>query len=158
MVYSASSSLADDYYNYTADDLTPTESSTADAYYLQHDDSRDQLPQHSDSLSPEPAHRVERKVSLANIAVPSFSAFRSQASSIPAYSPTKTSRHTGTFLASPRPTSSSVAEQPSPRLAEPSSRPYSLGSPLLQQPNGLANVPSPPSTVGNAGDRCVMEY
>lgn len=165
MVHSASSSLADDYYNYTAGDLTPTESSTADAYYLDNTTTTHHYPQQQqqklypvphEQSHPQPPGHIKKQASLANIAVPSFSAFRSQASSIPISSPGKANRLAGTLLASPRPTSFSAAEQPSPRLAEPTSRPLSLDSPLPLQPSGLANELSPPLTenlVGKAGER-----
>ncbi|KAK6443436.1 hypothetical protein LTR95_000263 [Oleoguttula sp. CCFEE 5521] len=149
MVHSTSSSLADDYYTYTADDLTPTDSSTAaDAYYLDdHHQQHDQLPQHQ--TLPVASHRVEplsavrKQTSLANITVPSFSAFRSQAASIP------THRHPAAFLNSPRPISFSAVEQPSPRLTEPISRPLSLDSELPLYSGGVSGVPSPPDTLGS---------
>ncbi|OQO12325.1 hypothetical protein B0A48_02967 [Cryoendolithus antarcticus] len=149
MVHSTSSSLADDYYTYTADDLTPTDSSAAaDAYYLDDDDQHhDQLPQHQTlplaSHRVQPLSAVRKQTSLANITVPSFSAFRSQAASIPAH------RHPAAFLHSPRPISFSAVEQPSPRLTEPISRPLSLDSELPLYSGGVSGVPSPPDTLGS---------
>nr|OQO29083.1 hypothetical protein B0A51_03418 [Rachicladosporium sp. CCFEE 5018] len=149
MVHSTSSSLADDYYTYTADDLTPTDSSTAaDAYYLDDDHQQhDQLPQHQTlplaSHRVQPLSAVRKQSSLANITVPSFSAFRSQAASIP------THRHPAAFLNSPRPISFSAVEQSSPRLTEPISRPLSLDSELPLYSGGVSGVPSPPDTLGS---------
>ncbi|OQO05145.1 hypothetical protein B0A48_08165 [Cryoendolithus antarcticus] len=149
MVHSTSSSLADDYYTYTADDLTPTDSSTAaDAYYLDDDHQQhDQLPQHQTlplaSHRVQPLSAVRKQSSLANITVPSFSAFRSQAASIP------THRHPAAFLNSPRPISFSAVEQSSPRLTEPISRPLSLDSELPLYSGGVSGVPSPPDTIGS---------
>lgn len=136
-MHSSTSSLADDYYHYSADDLTPTED-PADAYYLpQHERDQPPAPQHQQHYAiPQSQTAVKKQASLAQIAVPSFSAFRSQVSSIPV--PRTANRHSATF-------------QPSPRLAEPASRPFSVDSPLPQQPSGLAGIHSPPLTEDSVG-------
>lgn len=129
-MHSSTSSLADDYYNYTADGLTPSDD-PADAYYLPQHDRDQQSPPPQHYAIPQSQTAVKKQNSLAQIAVPSFSAFRSQVSSIPV--PRTANRHSVTF-------------QPSPRLAEPASRPFSVDSPLPQQPSGLADIYSPPLT------------
>lgn len=102
---------------------------------------------------------VRKQASLANIAVPSFSAFRNQVSNIPVSSPSSNVRRKpapGQSQSSPRVVSFSAAEKASPRLAEPGTRPYSLESPAIQGPTGLASVISPPLTEDDTtpqGDR-----
>jgi hypothetical protein len=143
MVRSSTSSLADDYYNYASDVQSD------DEYHRQQD---------SFPLPPRPqaaqvqsnSHAgVKKQSSLAQITVPSFSAFRSQTSGIPT---TATRKHSS-LLPSPRPTSFSAVEQASPRLAEPVSRPLSLDSPLPRQPSGLAYILTPPLTEESVGKR-----
>lgn len=142
MVRSSTSSLADDYYNYASD------AQSDDSYHRQQDSfplpPRSQLQPQSDSHA-----GVKKQSSLAQITVPSFSAFRSQTSGIP----TTATRQHGSLLPSPRPTSFSAAEQASPRLAEPVSRPLSLDSPLPRQPSGLAYILTPPLTEESVGKR-----
>ena len=113
--------------------------------------SREALPQSQQSTS-----GVRKQTSLANIAVPSFSAFRNQVSGIPISSPSTAVRRKpapGQSQASPRVVSFSAAEKGSPRLAEPGSRPYSIESPAIQNPTGLASVISPPLTEDEATPR-----
>lgn len=89
------------------------------------------------------AQPVRQQPSLSNIHIPSF---RSFASSIPVPSPKAPKRKPAPFqlsARSPRSASFSLAERASPRLADPTSRPLSLDSPLPQQPNGLATAISP---------------
>lgn len=73
--------------------------------------------------------KAHKKTSLAAIHAPSFSAFRSQVPSAAVRRPTVSD---AAFLRqkSPRAASFSIAAQPSPRLADPHWRPYSLDSPL----------------------------
>ncbi|KAF1356903.1 hypothetical protein BDV97DRAFT_20892 [Delphinella strobiligena] len=94
-----------------------------------------------------------KRTSLAQIAVPSFSAFRDRASSIPVSSPVRRNywRKPLPEHASPRPVSYSYG--PSPALYDASAartaagtRPYSIASPLPQQSTGLSSVLSPPLT------------
>ena len=137
MAHSHSSSLADDYY---------AQYSPRSSVYS------DQQPRTSVSPPPSQPLQVRKQTSLAHIAVPSFSSFRSQASSIPIASQRKPAplfqpSH------SPRSASFSLAEKASPRLADPSSRPLSLDSPLPQQPTGQANIISPPLTEAKQEDR-----
>lgn len=83
---------------------------------------------------------IKQRASLAHISVPSFSTFRSQASSV-----SDLHRLTpDTFLSpSPRPASVSFLQQPSPRLADPPSRrPSSQSNPRTPHLSGF--VPSPP--------------
>lgn len=78
--------------------------------------------------------------SLAHISVPSFSQFRSQVSNIP--SPTGTNRKQLPLQS--RPVSNSLTEKASPRLVNPTSRPYSLDYPPHLQSTGADNAsPSP---------------
>jgi hypothetical protein len=143
MVRSSTSSIADDYYNYASD------AQSDDSYHRQQDslDSFPLPPRSQPQSNPLPS--VKKQSSLAQITVPSFSAFRSQTSGIPATA----TRHHGSLLPSPRPTSFSAAEQPSPRLVEPVSRPLSLDSPLPRQPSGLAYILTPPLTEESVGKR-----
>ena len=145
--HSPTSSLADfDYYGATAGP---------------HSHSRDSSAYSSSSANPPPLRTtqsqqsgssstgVRKQTSLANISVPSFSAFRNQVSGIPVSSPSNSVKRKpapGQSQSSPRVVSFSAAEKASPRLAEPGSRPYSLESPAIQQPSGLASVISPPLT------------
>ncbi|KAK5137387.1 hypothetical protein LTR08_008965 [Meristemomyces frigidus] len=116
MVHSHSSSFADEYYTTSPDDTEL------------------ERPEYA----PARAETVTvKKVSLAHISVPSFSAFRSQASSIG--STPKRAPLPFKPLRSPRAASFSLAEKASPRLADPALRPLSLDSPLPQQPSGLAS-------------------
>lgn len=140
MVRSSTSSLADDYYNYASD------AQSDDSYHRQQDSFP--LPPRSQVQST-PHAGVKKQSSLAQITVPSFSAFRSQTSGIPT---TATRKH-NSLLPSPRPTSFSAAEQASPRLVEPVSRPLSLDSPLPRQPSGLAYILTPPLTEESVGKR-----
>ena len=135
--HSQSSSLADfDYYNYThsassslSNGSGPPQSSTQPRPL-----SREQVKQ-----------PVRKQTSLAQISVPSFSAFRSQASSIPVLSPHGTRRKHPPFPAHlPRAHSVSITEQASPRLVDPTSRPLSLDSPRLDPPTGFTTGISPP--------------
>ncbi|KAI7088935.1 hypothetical protein KC356_g2819 [Hortaea werneckii] len=102
---------------------------------------------------PHSLHGVKKQTSLAHISVPSFRAFQQQASHISALSPNaSTARLRPTQSSSfqpthsPRPASFSLAEKPSPRLADPETRPLSIASPLPQAPSGLATELSPPLT------------
>jgi hypothetical protein len=92
----------------------------------------------SQALGEEPQYPVRKQTSLAQIVVPSFSAFRSQTSSIPVVSPSGVKRKQ-LPLQSHSPRAPSLAEIPSPRLADPGVRPWSLDSPLHHQSSGLAN-------------------
>ncbi|KAK5108401.1 hypothetical protein LTR62_008357 [Meristemomyces frigidus] len=125
---STSSVGADDYYNDFSDD--------------NHDDLSEPVQHERSSVQEEV---VKGHSSLAHIHVPSF---RSFASSIPVPSPTAIKRKPAPFglARSPRAASFSLAETSSPRLAEPSARPFSLDSPLPKQPNGHLNELSPPLT------------
>ncbi|KAK3672588.1 hypothetical protein LTR78_007639 [Recurvomyces mirabilis] len=128
--HSRSSSFgADDYYSESRVEHTAEDTHGYDAY-----EQEDAVPA-----------ILKTQSSLAHIQVPSF---RSFASSIPVPSPSTTKRKPPPFALarSPRAASFSLAERASPRLAEPSSRPFSLDSPLPQQPNGLLNQLSPPLT------------
>ena len=77
-----------------------------------------------------PTHRETVNAPLAQITIPSFSAFRSQASSIPISSPSKRNPLPFRPLRSPRAASFSLAEKASPRLADPTLRPLSLETAL----------------------------
>ncbi|KAI7572555.1 hypothetical protein KC317_g654 [Hortaea werneckii] len=120
------------------------------------DTASDTVPHSSPDTATHPPHSlhgVKKQTSLAHISVPSFRAFQQQASHIPALSPTApTARlrpaQSSSFQPthSPRPASFSLAEKPSPRLADPETRPLSIASPLPQAPSGLANELSPPLT------------
>lgn len=131
--YSQRSSLADlDYYN--GDTTAATHSPSPSAYSVDDSATYPGSSSHSrtaSSQAPAPQHSVRERTSLAHIAVPSFSAFRSQASSIPITSPSGTKRKPLPLKAhSP---SISLGDVPSPRLAQPPSRPFSLDSPRFQQ-------------------------
>jgi hypothetical protein len=128
MAHSRDSSYATDAYYYTSTPTAARDDAPAEAYGAHH--------------AQQP---VRKQSSLAQIHVPSF---RSFASSIPVPSPGTTKRKPAPFqlARSPRAASFSIAEKASPRLADPTSRPLSLDSPLLPQHNGQANVPSPPLT------------
>ena len=91
------------------------------------------------SVSPE---HGRKKSSLARIDVPSFSQFRSQLSGIPIASPTTAKRKP--LPPQLRPVSNSLAEKASPRLAEPTLRPFSLDSPVQQQSNGAGSTSTSP--------------
>ncbi|KAK5120556.1 hypothetical protein LTR85_006212 [Meristemomyces frigidus] len=134
MSHSHTSSFADDYYTSPQEDTALEHPTTG--YAAAH-------PQ---------LQTVRKQASLAQISVPSFSAFRSQASSIPVSSPSAPKRKPAPFqpLRSPRAASFSLAEKASPRLADPASRPLSLDSPLPQQPSGRTNELSPPLTEDGA--------
>ena len=141
MVRSSTSSLADDYYNYASD------AQSDDEYHRQQDSFP--LPPRPQQVQSNSHAGVKKQSSLAQITVPSFSAFRSQTSGIPT---TATRKHSS-LLPSPRPSSFSAAEQASPRLAEPVSRPLSLDSPLPRHPSGLAYILTPPLTEESVGKR-----
>lgn len=95
----------------------------------------------------------QKHSSLASISVPSFSAFRAQASSIPVASPVR--RKPLPQTASPRVSAnSSFAHLASPRSHDAglAYRPYSLGSsPPAREANGSYNVLSPPLTAEFTG-------
>lgn len=131
MVHSRSSSLADDYYTYTQSQRSSLYSEPPHAPSTT-----------SSSSSSQQQQPTRKQATLAQISVPSFSAFRSQVSSIPA--PVVAQRKV--VLQSPRAASFSQTEKASPRFADAASRPLSFDSPLPQQPSGLANVLSPPLT------------
>ena len=87
-----------------------------------------------------------KHTSLANISVPSFTAFRAQTSSIPGASPVR--RKPLPDTASPRPAFSS-AHLASPEVYDDTplnGRPYSMESLLPQESTGLTTVLSPPLT------------
>ncbi|KAK1082413.1 hypothetical protein LTR48_006993 [Friedmanniomyces endolithicus] len=137
MAHSRDSSFADAYYT-----SSPTREDVVDDYadHLVHYAQQQQQPQ-----------ALRQQTTLAQIHIPSF---RSFASSIPVPSPKARERKPAPFqlsTRSPRAASFSLAERASPRLAEPTSRPLSLDSPLLQQSNGLAGTVSPPQA--GHGDR-----
>ena len=142
MVRSSTSSLADDYYNYASD-------AQSDDEYHRQQDSFPLPPRPQPQVQSNSHAGVKKQSSLAQITVPSFSAFRSQSSGIPT---TATRKHSS-LLPSPRPSSFSAAEQASPRLAEPVSRPLSLDSPLPRHPSGLAYILTPPLTEESVGKR-----
>lgn len=87
-----------------------------------------------------PDVKTQRISSHMSAPVPSFSAFRSQASSIPLPSPISTQRGPAEFNAmhSSRAASFSMAEKASPRLADPTLRPLSLDSPQVSTGNYAA--------------------
>ncbi|KAK3111173.1 hypothetical protein LTR53_013843 [Teratosphaeriaceae sp. CCFEE 6253] len=129
MAHSQSASFTDDY---NTSSPTRDDASHDPAGDLEH------TPQH--------AQPARHQASLAKIHIPSF---RSFASSIPVPSPSTRKSKPAPFhlpARSPRAASFSLAERASPRLADPSSRPLSLDSPLPQQPDGLATAIPPPST------------
>ncbi|KAK4540559.1 hypothetical protein LTR36_009089 [Oleoguttula mirabilis] len=134
MSHSHSSSFADDYYTSPHEDTA-----------LEHPTGYASVPAQQPT--------VKKQASLAQISIPSFSAFRSQASSIPVSSPSAPKRKPAPFqpLRSPRAASFSLAEKASPRLADPASRPLSLDSPLPPQPTGQDNELSPPLTADLLG-------
>ena len=130
-LHSHRSSLADlDYYNDTR---------SASAYS---DDASSRYPSayHSRAASTqEPGqYSVRKQPSLAQITVPSFSAFRSQTSSIPTASPDTARRKQLPFQAH-TPRAHSLAELPSPRIVDPSVRPLSLDT-GPHPPSGLSKV------------------
>lgn len=154
-VSSHSSSLADAYYDDDDD--------SDDPYHFEDDDFDAHTPtaighthtpstssqQHQQQQQHQPApplapqqQTARKKASLAAINVPSFSAFRSNLPSA-VKQPPHAAFH---GQPSPRAVSFSLAEKASPRLAEPTSRPLSLDSPVPtqsqhfqpQQPSGLA--------------------
>lgn len=87
----------------------------------------------SDSASSTTAlpETARKQTSLARIAVPSFSAFRAQVSSIPIAPPTvSASRRRPLQLSQPSPRSFSFAAEPSPRLIARAGRPFSLDTVL----------------------------
>lgn len=131
--HSHTSSLADDYYTQSLSQYSHTSSLS--------NDSATALPYRAGSaFSQHQQPGVRKQASLASIHAPSFAAFRNQVSSIPVRNPAFQPAR------SPRAASFSLAEKASPRLADPSSRPLSLDSPLPQPPSGLAHVLSPPLT------------
>lgn len=122
-----------------------------DLYQAQHDGRSQQQHQHqqrqqlnnnhlhrpTDHRSASPAQRKAVPASLAQIQVPSFSAFRSQLPNTQrpgyhtAYQPTRASF--------------SRSEKASPRLADPTTRPVSVDSPQLLQPHQFGSSAIPPS-------------
>lgn len=121
----------------------------------------DPIPSHSQYPSADelPTAQVRKRESLAHISVPSFSAFRAQASHIPVVSPSQRSR--GDSLPSPRATSYSGTARATnfQSFGQDKIRPFSLDSPLPPQPSGLANELSPPLTedfAPKSGDRSVL--
>ena len=125
--HSRGSSLADlDYYN--------------DSQYSPDGSSHYPSPNHSRGPSyqgvSQQQESLRKQPSLAQINVPSFSAFRNQASSIPISSP-GTTRKPVPLKSLPRRTPS-LAEVPSPRLVDPGVRPYSLDSPLPPEVTGFS--------------------
>ncbi|KAK0252371.1 hypothetical protein B0A54_10449 [Friedmanniomyces endolithicus] len=125
------------------------DSSFADAYYTSSPTREDVVDDYADhsgyyAREQQQPQAVRPQTTLAQIHIPSF---RSFASSIPVPSPKARERKPAPFqlsTRSPRAASFSLAERASPRLAEPTSRPLSLDSPLLPQSNGLAGTVSPP--------------
>lgn len=156
-VSSHSSSLADAYYDddddsddpyhFEDDDFdahTPTaigHTHTPSTTSSQQHQQQQQQHQPAPPLAPQ-QQTARKKASLAAINVPSFSAFRSNLPSA-VKQPPHAAFH---GQPSPRAVSFSLAEKASPRLAEPTSRPLSLDSPVPtqsqhfqpQQPSGLA--------------------
>ena len=133
--HSPSSSLADADFDYYPTYSHSATSSRTDA-------SAPPAPQtgisRSQSQTQSQTHTRRKTNSLSKITVPSFSAFRSQVSSIPISS--SPAKKKPPFQAhSPRAPSLSVAERASPRLADPGTRPLSLDSPVRQS-SGLARV------------------
>ncbi|KAK4508461.1 hypothetical protein PRZ48_002200 [Zasmidium cellare] len=137
---SASSSLADGYY----DDGLFDDDDPHEAHLLRHHHHHAARPQ-PPSISPpppppsllqQPPSTSARKPasSLAQIAVPPFSTFRSQ---VPR--PNAAFQH----HPSPRAASFSLSEKASPRLADPSVRPLSLDSPLPPQHEVGGSEPLP---------------
>ncbi|KAK0336167.1 hypothetical protein LTR59_002135 [Friedmanniomyces endolithicus] len=132
------------------------ESSFADAYYASSPTREDVVDDYADhsvhyAQQQQQPQALRQQTTLAQIHIPSF---RSFASSIPVPSPKARERKPAPFqlsTRSPRAASFSLAERASPRLAEPTSRPLSLDSPLLPQSNGLAGTISPPQA--GHGDR-----
>lgn len=90
--------------------------------------------------SASPAQRKAVPGSLAQIQVPSFSAFRSQLPVTP--SGTRLAHHTAF---EPARASYSRSEKASPRLADPPTRPVSVDSPQLLQPHQFGTGTVPPS-------------
>jgi hypothetical protein len=157
MVHSRSSSLGDDYYNYSSYGeeeydaydtfpVPPAQTQHAQQRYSQQQYQPQYQPQYQYQQRPTSAGRAGPP---AQISVPSFAAFRSHASSIPTASHSAALRRpTIPFKPahSPRAASFSLAERASPRLADPASRPLSLDSPVPHQPDRLASVITPPLT------------
>ena len=131
--HSQSSSLADAdlaYYAYPTYSHSATSSRT--------DASVPPAPHAAVARSQSQTHTRRTTNSLSKITVPSFSAFRSQASSIPVSSPAKKKLP---FQAhSPRAPSLSATEKAAPRLVDPGIRPLSLDSPLRQTASPLSRV------------------
>ena len=96
------------------------------------------------TYSTDPATRVRKTASLAQINVPSFSAFRSQL-------PNAVKRSHPDAQPSPRAVSLTASEKPSPRIAEPASRPFSLDS--FQPPP----PPPPPQQSTSISSRTAAE-
>ncbi|GAB7360996.1 hypothetical protein MBLNU230_g1039t1 [Neophaeotheca triangularis] len=142
-MHSRASSYADDYSMLYAEYDTPSHAnsdsrptSNVNATY-----SSNAIPASGEPRSAQ----VRKQTSLAHISVPSFSAFKSQTSSIPLASPAAARLRSSSAFASPRANSFHLGIS-SPKAATPRDRPISLGSPLPQQPNGQAGVLSPPLT------------
>lgn len=158
--HSNSSSLEDiDYYGAAHSPSSSYSNSSANPPPLRPGSQSQQQQQQQQSTT-----GVRKQTSLANIAVPSFSAFRNQTSNIPVSSPSSSIGRKpvpGQAHSSPRVVSFSAAEKASPRLAEPGSRPYSLESPAIKQNTGLSSVISPPLTEDDTtpqGNRCGVPH
>lgn len=89
----------------------------------------------NDHRSASPAQRKPVPASLAQIQVPSFSAFRSQLPNTPSAITPRAGHHAAY---QPARASFSRSEKASPRLADPTTRPVSVDSPQLLQPNQFA--------------------
>ncbi|KAF2771654.1 hypothetical protein EJ03DRAFT_325302 [Teratosphaeria nubilosa] len=146
MAHSRASSVADDYYNYgsSSDDDAQgdpfRDERSVDHYHeytspvpLPLQASRSQSLQLSAHAHQQQQHRKQQP---ANIAVPSFAAFRS---SIPTPSHSAARLRQPSFQPAHRARAASVSLVCSPRLANPAARPYSLDSPLPRQSDTLAN-------------------
>lgn len=104
--------------------------------YLQHE----QYPHQQRSASP--GQRKAVPGSLAQIQVPSFSAFRSQLPITPSGATPRPGHHTAL---QPARASFSRSEKASPRLADPAARPVSVDSPQLLQPHQFGGRTLPPA-------------
>lgn len=100
----------------------------------------DRYPPHLPSAFP--AQRKAIPGSLAQIQVPSFSAFRSQLPITPSSATPKPGQQHGL---QPARASFSRSEKASPRLADPAARPLSVDSPQLLQSNQFGGRAIPPT-------------
>nr|POF08137.1 hypothetical protein CFP56_62717 [Quercus suber] len=141
---SSSSSSDDSDYYYSHTDPSDPQPQSQRASTLAHGlSTNDPTPVHHSPPPPDPPSVLTTltRTSWLQSAVPSFSSFRSQASSIPLGRRTES----GSLLASsPRPASLSFVPQASPRLADPPSRPSSLASPRTRSFSGVACPQSVP--------------